>query len=126
MRRLVCSLAVLTLTACGDASGPGVSVTGHWSGQVLDLPHQASVSLDLVQTGTTVTGTGTWIEGGIQVPATLNGTYTTPNLVATLTQSPSGRTLVTWTAVHSNNTLSGPANDGGNYSDAAMALVRPP
>ena len=117
------------LAACNDSPAPAAptpSVTGHWSGQVLDLPHQAAVSLDLVQTGTTVTGTGTWIQGGIQVPATVQGTYTTPNLAATLTRSTDGTTLVTWTAVHSNNTLSGPANDGGNFSNASMTLVRPP
>jgi hypothetical protein len=126
MRKLMCSLAVLTLTACSDSSGPGASITGHWSGEVLDLPHRATVMLDLVQTGTTVKGTGTWIEGGIQVPVTVQGTYTTPNLIATLSRSPNALTLVAWTATHSNNTLSGPANDGGNYTDAPMTLVRPP
>ena len=119
------------LAACDDCPAPAAptpSVTGHWSGGVLDLPHQANVSLDLVQTGTTVTGTGTWIQGGIQVPATMQGTYTTPNLAATLTRSTDGTTLVTWTAFHSNNTLSGPANDGGAgiFTDASMTLVRPP
>ena len=77
------------LAACDDSppAAPTPSVTGHWSGQVLDLPHQAAVSLDLVQTGATTTGTGTWIQGGIQVPVTVQGTYTTPNLAATLTRS---------------------------------------
>ena len=84
MRRIVILLATLGLIACGgDAStAPNASLnpTGTWRG----TSNGYTLSLTLVQTGSTVTGSGQ-LTGSIgSLAITTSGTFVAPNVSLTL------------------------------------------
>ena len=56
MRGLIATVPLLLLAACGDGTAPVPSVAGEWEGGFMTT---GTVSLDLDQSGRTVTGSGT-------------------------------------------------------------------
>ncbi len=55
MRRLIATLALLSI-GCGDGTGPVPSVAGQWEAEFVG---DGRITLDLEQSGRTVTGSGT-------------------------------------------------------------------
>jgi hypothetical protein len=86
-QRALVLLSLAALLGCMDGTGPAEDVSGRWMASHVE----SSLTLDLVQTGTAVRGTGnSW--GFILPPThsyTIAGTYSRPSLSLTLTRDDS-------------------------------------
>ena len=101
-RSLVC-LSLGVLVGCMNGTGPAADVSGRWVASQLEF----SLTLDLVQDGTSVRGTGTsW--GFINPPVhayTIAGTYSRPSLTLTLTRDDTVHSSVTGIVRDANHML---------------------
>ena len=102
-RRLVC-LSLLALASCQNGLGPVTDISGTWVGAGLEH----SLTLNLVQQGSSVRGTGSsW--GFIYPPTheyTITGTYSIPHVTLTLTSDDSIVSPFTGTLLDAHHMLS--------------------
>ena len=72
-RYLVLCLFSLVLAACGGQTAGGTDVSGAWSGQISGPGGTAPLTLQLTQTGTSVSGTLGLNQGQLSVTGTVAG-----------------------------------------------------
>lgn len=90
--------------------GFGVSVTGTYSGSNQGV----TVTLTLTESGGTVTGSGTIVEGANTFPVTVAGTFNAPNVNLTLTSAQLQAPIqLTGTVSNDGRTINGTMNGSG-------------
>jgi hypothetical protein len=101
MRRTLVCLALAVLLGCMNGTGPAPDVSGRWFANRPEF----SLTLDLLQLGTSVHGTGnSW--GFILPPThsyTIAGTYSRPSLTLTLIREDSLLSSITGTVRDANH-----------------------
>jgi hypothetical protein len=97
MRRSFVSLSLLALVSCNNGLGPAADISGTWTASRVEY----RLTLDLVQQGSSVSGTGdSW--GFINPPNhqyTVTGTYALPTATLTLTRDDSVVSVFTGTVL---------------------------
>ena len=123
MRILALAIVAIVLAACGgDSTKPAAppTVTGTWTGvSVGALPYR--LTLDLLESGGTVTGTGlldSWV-------VTSSGTFVNPTASVTITFTSGTVRTVSLRGTLSGNTITGELN-GDIFRANAIALTRQP
>jgi hypothetical protein len=118
-RTLVC-LSLGVLLGCMNGTGPAEDVSGQWVASRVEF----NLTLDLVQEGTSVRGSGTsW--AFIYAPTrsyTIAGAYSRPSLTLTLTRDDTVHSSLTGTVRDANHML-GVLTSGGRFSDT-LTYVR--
>jgi hypothetical protein len=120
MRRIIFAVLAVALLACGgDSTAPKLTdVTGAWTG----TSGGVSMSLTLVQTGTTVTGSGNLTGGTTAIAVTASGTYAPPNLSLTL-QSP-GYQPINYAGTLANPDLINGTLNGSGFTNIALPITK--
>jgi hypothetical protein len=72
-RRVTAILLSASLFACGDSTAPR-TVTGSWTGTTIASASLFQIDGELLDTGGTITGTGSVIGAGIDCPPNITGT----------------------------------------------------
>lgn len=82
--RALAALALASSVAaagCGDSTGPKISTNGRWSGVI----EGATVTLTLTQSARSVSGNGSLATADESIALTVDGTFTSPDVVMTFT-----------------------------------------
>lgn len=100
--------------------GFGVSVSGTYTGSASGI----NVSLSLTDTGGTITGAGSVVEGANNFPVTVTGTFNAPNLNLTLTSAAlAGPVQLTGTVANNGASINATLN-GSGLSNFTITLNR--
>lgn len=104
MKPVLVGLSLFALVSCQSGLGPAADISGTWFGSGLEH----SLTLNLVQQGTTVQGTGnSW--GFISPPThqySITGSYALPTVTLTLTREDTTVSQLTGTVVDSRHMIS--------------------
>jgi hypothetical protein len=119
MRRFLAIALVAMLVGCGgDSTEPTLTLTGTWSG-ALDV---STLRLQLTQSGTDVTGSGSATAGTTSIPLTIAGTVSNGTSFA-LTASSSGFSAMNFSGTFGKSTMTGTVN-GSGFTNSAVTLTR--
>lgn len=113
MKSALVSLSLLALVSCQNGLGPVADISGTWTGSRVEY----HLTLDLVQQGSSVRGTGnSW---AFIYPSTheytVTGTYSLPNVTLTLTSDDSVVSQFTGTVLDARHLIR--VQNFGDWSD---------
>ena len=119
MKRFLVGLSLLAIVSCQNGLGPVADISGKWTGSRVEY----SLTLDLVQQGPSVSGTGnSW--AFIYPPTaeyTITGTYEFPRVTLTLTSNDTVVSQFTGTVVDGSHMIR--VQRFGDFSDT-LRLTR--
>jgi hypothetical protein len=122
---IAAAVAGVIWAGCQSSSGPSnPRLTGTFSGSSPCCGGGTmTLTMSLTQTGTTVSGSGTWTTPNTTQAMTIAGTMNFPNLSLTLTTPGFNPMVITGTLNQAGNQISGAIN-GSGFNNAAITFSK--
>jgi hypothetical protein len=114
---LMLTMAVVTVSSCGDPAAPEPTMAGTWTGSGGGI----SVNLSLTQAEHSVSGNGSMSGGSGALALTATGSFTNPNF--SLTISAPGYEDMNFAGTLAGNSATGVIN-GSGFNQVGMTLTR--
>jgi hypothetical protein len=126
MHRLFLTIGTVLVIACGgsESTGPAHTLSGQWSGAISGTVGPQVLSLDLLNVGADIEGTGSLIPAPTSsgtLSFAVSGSFTTPNMTVSLTSG----TLqpITLSATYDGRQLNG-AVFGSGFNGQTVVLTK--
>jgi type 1 fimbria pilin len=119
MRRIAALAMIVLLSACGSDNGPRDTFSGSWAGDAI-VSGADTIHFDLTstQSGSTITGSGTVLEGSTTEPVSFTGTSTPPSLSMVFTV---GTSVINYDAMYvRSDSVTGTLTDGSDTSPLSL------